>query len=143
MRGSVGEARLHQGPVFLRPHAQVLDPLVEPHAFERSRGHFRERPRSVWPAKRAESFFGPRADIGVTRVRRRAYPRQHEEGGKVPLIEHVHVGICSKVSAVPKEPECWVKGQRAARRAAVLDQWILGARGHVIAPAASYWLTRP
>src|SRR6266849_3989028 len=104
MRGCLGEVRLHQGPIFLWPHAQVHDQLVEPGAFERSRGHFSERPRSVWPAQGGESFFRPRANIGVTRVRRCAYPRQNEEGRKVPLIEQIHVGIGGEVSAIPDEP---------------------------------------
>src|ERR1700675_3161814 len=97
----VGEVvRMHQGSIFLRPHSQVLYPLVEPDAFECPRSHFSERRRGVWPAQRAESFFGPRADIGITRIRRRAYPRQDQEGGKVPLIEYVHVGIRCEVPAV-------------------------------------------
>src|SRR5712692_9732192 len=128
MRGRLGEVRLHQGPIFLRPHAQVLDPLVEPDAFESSRGHFSERPRSVWPAQGAESFFRPRAAIGVTRVRRCAYPRQNEEGGKVPLIEHVHVGVGAEVSAIAEEPDCWVKASLRPESPPFWTSWYSGTK---------------
>src|SRR5260370_21934875 len=137
MRGRVYVVCLHQGPIFLRPHAQVVDPLVEPDAFERSRGHLSERPGSVWPAQGAESFFRPRAAIGVTRVRRCAYPRQNEEGGKVRLIEHVHVGVRAKVSTIPEEPECWVKGKLATRVSAVFAQFVLRVQAAVLTPASS------
>src|SRR6185369_11234719 len=99
---------LHQGSVFLRPHPQVLDPLVKPGGLERSRGHFSDRACSVWPAKGGESFFRPRADIRVARVRRCAYPRQDEKGSKVSLIEHIRAGIRGEVPTVPDETEMWV-----------------------------------
>src|SRR5271157_1029373 len=132
---SVSKVRLHQGPVLLRPHPQVYDPLVAPGGFERSRSHFRDRPRSVWPSKGAEAVFRQRADIRVTRIQRCANPREHEEGDKVCLMEHVHVGICGEVSTLPDEPKGWVKVQCASRREAVLDVLVLTDRRQVIGPA--------
>src|SRR5271157_1996930 len=105
---SVSKVRLHQGPIFLRPHSQVYDPLVEPGRFERPRGHFRDRPRSVWPAKSTEAMFRLRADIRVTRVEGRAQARKDEQGDKVCLMEHIDAGIRGEVPALPDEPEGWI-----------------------------------
>src|SRR5271157_3801714 len=135
---SVSKVRLHQGPVLLRPHPQVYDPLVAPGGFERSRSHFRDRPRSVWPSKGAEAVFRQRADIGVTRVQRCANPREHEEGDKVSLMEHIHMGIRGEVSTLPDEPVRWVILQLLTRREAVLDALVVADRGQVVGPAFAY-----
>src|ERR1035437_7775481 len=132
---SVGEVRLHQGPIFLRPHPQVYDPLVEPGGFERPRGHFRDRRQSVWPSKGAEAVFRPRAVIGVTRVERRVDPQEDKGGDKVRLMERIHMGIRGEVSTHSDEPVPWVKVQYASRREAVLDVLELADRGQVVGPA--------
>src|SRR5262249_15443162 len=137
-RCNVRQVRLYQGSILLRPHAHVDDPLVEPRGLERSCGHFGEGPRDVRPAKSSEGFFRPRTDVGVARVRRRAYPRQDEEGHKVCLIEHVYVGVGGEIPTIPNVPERWVKGDLATRVPTVLNCLVLADRGHEGTPAAAH-----
>src|ERR1700733_2539302 len=111
---------------------------MEPGAFERSRRHFSDRRHGVLTAKGAERFFRPRADIRIARVQRRVNPRQYEEGDQVRLVQDVRVAIRGEVATVPDISEARVKDQCTAGRAAVLDQLVLGDRGHVIGPATPY-----
>ena len=136
----IRQPRLQQGANLFRALTQVDNPLVEPGGFQCPRCHLRERPHSVYraslrAAKGAEAMLGSRVDIGVAGVDRRADARKHQDGGKVRLMECVHVRVSSQVAAHAHVAVYRIELQAGRRRESALNILVLDRIGEVVRAA--------